>query len=201
MLSKTISKFFLIVLTLGSTAIVTSCTDKPSSSSDNKTTSTTKSTADAPKKSEIAQRVEAAIQKQLFAPNSALADVKSLSCPNEIVVIANSTFACKATAPQGTFKVLVTIKNAQGDMDFNTNGLLMLPVAEQFIQDTIKQKHKIDVAADCGSKQSKIRLFKQVGESFKCDVTQLGNKIGGATITVEDENGQIKANWKIKPAG
>jgi hypothetical protein len=213
MLSTTISKFFLIVLTLGSTAIITSCTDRPSSSSDNKTTETTqpssssdnkttqaiKSTADAPKKSEIAQQVEAVIKKQLFDPNPALAEVKSLSCPNEIVVKADSTFTCEATASQGTFNVKVVFKNDRGDMKFNTNGLLMLPVAEQLIQNTIKEKHKIDTVADCGSKQSKIRLFKQVGESFTCDVTQQGNKIGSATVTVKDESGQINAEWNIKP--
>ncbi len=213
MLSKTISKFFLIVLMLGLAVTVTSCsegedsaessdtqtTNKASESSDTQTTNKAKSTADNAKKSEAAKKVEAIIQEQLFSKDPALAEVKSLSCPNDINTKPGGIFDCEATASQGTFKVKVTMTNDKpNNIKFNTNGLLMLPLAEQLIQNSIKQQHKMDVAVDCGSKKSKIRLFKQVGESFTCDVAQQGNKLGTATIIIKDEAGQINAKWNIK---
>ena len=87
------------------------------------------------------------------------------------------------------------VTNDQGDMNFKTKGLLMLPAMEKVIPEGIKQQTGADVAVDCGSKKSNIRTFKTVGESFKCDVIKDGNKDGAVTVTVTGENGEI--NWAL----
>lgn len=113
--------------------------------------------------------------------------IESVKCPNNVSFKTGSTFECQATAQGVKFGIEVKIKNDQGGFTTSSKGLLSLAKLETLLQQTIKEKAKVDVTADCGGK---IRVAKP-GESFTCDIKNDKGQVRKATITVKDEKGNI----------
>ena len=80
------------------------------------------------------------------------------------------------------------MQNNEGRFNTNIKGqLLNLSKIEESLQQTIKEKAKVDVTADCGGK---IRAVK-TGDIFNCQIKNKQGKTRDAQITVKDDKGQI----------
>ncbi len=139
-----------------------------------------------------AEQVEQAIAQNL--PREIGVPIQSVSCPDGVILEAGKVFDCKAQIPQGNFPIRVTVKDAQGTLNFRTQGILLLSEAETQLQQSIKKREGMDIKADCGDK---VKPFKKVGERFQCKLTRPDGKTGTATITVISEEGKVDAKWKL----
>ncbi|WP_421654663.1 DUF4333 domain-containing protein [Leptothermofonsia sp. ETS-13] len=138
------------------------------------------------------EQVEQAIAHNL--PKEIGVPIQSVSCPDEIALETGKVFDCKAQIPQGNFPVKVTVKDAQGTLNFRTRRILLLSEAETQLQQSIKKREGIDIKANCGGK---VKPFKRIGERVQCKLTQSDGKTGTATITVISEEGKVDAKWKL----
>lgn len=141
---------------------------------------------------DISYKVEQAIAQNL--PKEIGVPIQSVSCPDQVLLAAGTSFDCDAKIAQGRFPVKVTVKDAQGNLNFRTKQILLLSEAETKLQQSIKKSEKLDVKADCGGK---VKLFKKVGEKFQCKLKTTDGKTGTATITPISEEGKVDAKWKI----
>lgn len=192
-----ISRFASTALTIGMMSLVISCSDKSTTSSSKAPTGsgTNAVKAATANKPEVTQKVEKLMQEKFLKQNSGL-EIQSISCPNDIKIEAGYKFDCQAKSSQGLYTIAATVTNAQGDMDFNTKNVLLLPSLEKQIKDSVKQKNGVDIVADCGSQKATMRIVKKLGESFQCKLTpQKGGKSRTATITVKSEEGQVNIKW------
>lgn len=158
--------------------------------------SITETTASAPNlaPAEATKQVESAIAQNL--PKEIGVPLKSVSCPPQEALKPGKVFDCKAQIDQGSFPVRVTVKDDTGSLNFKTKQILRLSAAETQLQQSIKQREKLDVKADCGAK---VQLFQKVGEKFNCELKTPTGKAGSATITAISEEGKVDAQWKLQP--
>jgi hypothetical protein len=137
---------------------------------------------------EVEQAIAAKLPQKIGVP------IKSVSCPNKEVLQPGKVFECKAQIAQGSFPIRITVKDAQGNLNFKTKQILLLPEAETQLQQSVKAHEKVDVKAECGDK---IKLFQKVGEQFSCKLVKPDGKTGTATIKVISEEGKVDAKWKL----
>jgi hypothetical protein len=140
------------------------------------------------------QRVEQAIAQNL--PREIGIPLQSVSCPPQKTLEPGKVFDCHAQIAQGRFPVRVTVKDDTGNLNFKTRQILHLSRAENQLQQSIKQRDKLDVKADCGAK---VKLFQKVGETFNCKLKTPTGQVGSATITAISEEGKVDARWKLLP--
>jgi hypothetical protein len=103
-------------------------------------------------------------------------------------VEAGTNLNCTLTIAEGTFPATVTFTDAAGKFTVNSKNFLSLPAVEQKLVESIKSQNQVDVKADCGGK---VKLFKNVGESFECKITQPDGKTDTATATVTTLEGDV----------
>ncbi|AKG22331.1 DUF4333 domain-containing protein [Calothrix sp. 336/3] len=123
------------------------------------------------------------LQQQLGVP------VKSVNCQNLPKPEAGKIVNCNVLTTPGNFGVQVTLTNANGGMKYASRGLLVVPDLERFIQSSIKEKTGIQANAECGDK---IRVFRQVGETFNCQVTTAKGKKTQAVVTIAGMDGKFR---------
>lgn len=205
----------VLVLVLGvtSTAVLAGCTNTPkasttsegssssttsSSSASSPTTSSTPASspttssapATSPTTSSATQstnvkKAEEAL-KRLYTEKAGV-PIDSVTCPENAELKPGGSFECQATAQNVKFAIQVKMETKEGQFDSKTKGLLLLSKIEDLLQKTVKEKANLDVTADCGGK---IRAAK-TGDSFTCKVKNKEGQTRDATVTVNDEQGNI----------
>lgn len=111
----------------------------------------------------------------------------SVDCPAQFDVKAGNRFNCQATSEGQSFAIAVELTNPDGQFQWKTKELLVLPKLEQYIQSRIRDKGGPDVTANCGGK---IRVA-QPGDTFECKVTGTQGQARSAQIKVKDEQGGV----------
>ncbi len=212
---KTKGLILVLVLGIGSTAVLAGCnstksaTDSPdtstpttstkssdtSSSSATSTkssdtpsspaTSTKSSDTSSPTKNSDVKKAEDAL-KSLYSKQAGV-PIESVKCPESTSFKVGSTFECQAKAQGVNFGIQVKMENDKGNFDSSTKGLLILTKIEDLLKKTVKEKANIDVTADCGGK---LRAAK-TGDSFTCQVKDTKGQSKEATVTVKDDQGNI----------
>ncbi|HEY9908001.1 MAG TPA: DUF4333 domain-containing protein [Thermosynechococcaceae cyanobacterium] len=135
-------------------------------------------------KSEGTKVVESAIVTDLSPKIPS--PITAADCPNVGKVETGTTLNCTATIAEGTFPVVVTLMGE--DANISPKNLLNLSAIEQKLVETIKSQNQIDVQADCGGK---VKVFKDVGESFECKIAQPDGKTATAAVTVTTPEGKV----------
>jgi hypothetical protein len=130
------------------------------------------------------RKLETALQR--FYTERAGVTLESVTCPDNANLKTGGAFECKATAQGVNFGIQININN-EGKIDPKIKGLLILTKIEEFLQQTFKEKAKVDVTADCGGK---LRAVK-TGDTFTCKVTNKEGQTRNVTLTVKNEQGQI----------
>ncbi|CAA9418857.1 hypothetical protein AVDCRST_MAG94-6859 [uncultured Leptolyngbya sp.] len=113
--------------------------------------------------------------------------MNSVDCPAQFDIKTGNRFNCQATSDGQSFTLVVELTNPDGQFQWNTQGLLVLPKLEQFIQNRIRAKGGPDVTADCGGK---IRVA-QPGDTFECKVMGAQVQQRFAQVRVKDEQGGV----------
>lgn len=187
----------LIGISLGVLALLTSCTEPPTSPTatspsptssivpTNPTQSTPVATPSLAAKPEPVQKTEEKLRQE-FAKTKDFT-VQAINCPANLTFQAGKNYECQVASDAGIFTVVLQMTDAKGDFRWNTKGLLLLSKLEQYIQQTIKQRGAGDVRVDCGGKA---RVAKP-GEAFQCKVTNLQGQTRSAKVTVKDEQGGV----------
>ncbi|MEB3182736.1 MAG: DUF4333 domain-containing protein [Nostocaceae cyanobacterium] len=135
------------------------------------------------------QKIEAEIKQDL--EKQARVSLKSVSCPENIPLMANLAFECQGEiSPEQKFPVTVKQKDDQGNIEWevrNSPSLLNLTELASQFQDEMRTKTGKNAVINCGDKY---RVNKP-GDTFDCMVSQ-----GEAEkITVKiDSLGNI--NWQ-----
>lgn len=145
-------------------------------------------------KTEETKAIEASIISTLSPQLSS--PITAANCPNLEKLEAGKTFDCDLTVAEGSFLGTVTLKDANGGFSVNTKNVLVMPALEKQLVEAIKKENQLDVKVDCGS--AKVKVFKDVGESFDCKLTQSNGKSGTATATVTTPAGGVDTKWKIE---
>ncbi|MGI0489277.1 DUF4333 domain-containing protein [Pantanalinema rosaneae CENA516] len=185
-----------LLLSLGAIAILTSCTEPPTTVTSptptpptatptgiNSPTPVASPTATA--KPEPVQKTEEKLRQE-FAKTQDFT-VQAINCPTNLTFKAGSNYECQVISDAGIFPVVLQMTDAKGDFRWNTKGLLLLSRLEQYIQQTVKQQGAGDVRVDCGGKA---RVAKP-GEAFQCKVTNAQGQTRSAKVTVKDEQGGV----------
>jgi hypothetical protein len=182
---------------LGAIALLTSCTEPPTTptatapsptasiTTPNPTPSTPIATPSLAAKPAPVQKTEAKLRQE-FAKTKDFT-VQAINCPANLTFQAGKSYDCQVTSDAGIFTVVLQMTNAKGDFRWNTKGLLLLSKLEQYIQQTVKQQGAGDVRVDCGGKA---RVAKP-GDAFQCKVTNAQGQTRSATVTVKDEQGGV----------
>ncbi len=113
--------------------------------------------------------------------------MNAVDCPAQFDVKTGNRFNCQATSDGQSFTLVVELTNPEGQFQWKTQGLLVLPKLEQFIQNRIRAKGGPDVTADCGGK---IRVA-QPGDTFDCKVAGAQVQPRSAQVRVKDEQGGV----------
>lgn len=191
-------KGFILVLLLGigSTAVLAGCKGNTPATSESPTTSkspaasesaspskspaTTSSTKN-PNVKKAEESLKSLYTKQAGVP------IDSVKCPEDANLKTGGTFECQASAQGINFGIQVKMENDKGNFDSKTQGLLILTKIEDLIKKTVKEKANLDVTADCGGK---LRAAK-TGDTFSCQVKDTKGQTKAAKVTVKDEQGNI----------
>lgn len=136
-------------------------------------------------KSQATQDLESRLSKAFT--NVTKVPIASVDCPAQFDIKAGNRFNCQAASDGQSFTLVVELTNPDGQFRWNTQGLLVLPKLEQFIQNRIRAKGGPDVTADCGGK---IRVV-QSGDTFECKVAGAQVQPRFAQIKVKDEQGGV----------
>jgi hypothetical protein len=145
-------------------------------------------------KTEATKSIETSLISILSAQSPS--PITAANCPNLDKIEAGKEFDCTLTVAEGTFPGTVTLKDTEGNFGVKTKNILIMPALETQLVAKIKQDNKVDVKVDCGD--SKVKLFKAVGESFECKLAQSDGKSGSATVTVTTVAGGVDAKWKLE---
>ncbi|MBL1174387.1 DUF4333 domain-containing protein [Pantanalinema sp. GBBB05] len=184
-------------ISLGAIALLSSCTEPPSTppisspnpvtqtATPNPTQSTPAATPSLAAKPQPVQKTEDKLRQE-FAKTKDFT-VQAINCPTNLAFQAGKSYECQVTSDAGIFIVVLQMTDAKGDFRWNTKGLLLLSKLEQYIQQTIKQRGAGDVRVDCGGKA---RVAKP-GEAFQCKVTNAQGQTRSAKVTVKDEQGGV----------
>lgn len=113
--------------------------------------------------------------------------VQTVNCPAQIEVKARNRFDCEGTADGKSFVISIELTDDNGQFNWSTKQLLLMPRLEAFIQRRIKEKSGIEVTATCGGK---LRVAKP-GNVFECKVLDAQNQARSARVTVKDEQGSV----------
>jgi hypothetical protein len=177
----------LFWLAISSTAVLAGCNHTPTSST-SPTATTSPSAGNTTQGAKVA-KAEAAL-KSLYTEQVGLA-IESITCPENANFKAGSIFECQAIAQGVKFDIEIKVENDKGRFDSKVKGrLLNLAKVEKLLQKAFKDKAKLDVTADCGSK----RRVSKVGDIFTCQVIDKQGQVRKAQVTVKDEQG----NFKVK---
>lgn len=136
-------------------------------------------------KPEITRQIESKLT-ELVAANIGV-PLEGINCPNKTERKAGDRFDCQLIAQGQTFLVGVELTDTTGKFKWNTKSLLLLSKLEEFIQQRIKDKDKVDVKANCGGK---IRVTKPK-EEFQCQITDTQGQARTIKISVKDEQGNV----------
>lgn len=136
-------------------------------------------------KSQATKDLENRLSKAFTAATKVPMD--AVDCPAQFDVRTGNRFNCQATSDGQSFTLVVELTNPDGQFQWNTQGLLVLPKLEQFIQNRIRAKGGPDVTADCGGK---IRAA-QPGDTFECKVVGSQVQQRSAQVRVKDEQGGV----------
>lgn len=113
--------------------------------------------------------------------------IDAVDCPAQFDVKAGNRFNCQAASAGQPFTLVVELTNPDGQFQWNTQGLLVLPKLEQFIQNRIRAKGGPDVTANCGGK---IRVAKP-GDTFECKIVGAQAQTRSAQVKVKDAQGGV----------
>lgn len=136
-------------------------------------------------KSEATKDLEGRLSKAFTASTKVPLD--AVDCPAQFEVKAGNRFNCQATSEGQSFTIAVELTNPDGQFQWNTRELLVLPKLEQYIQSRVRDKGGPDVTANCGGK---LRVAKP-GDTFECKVTSSQGQARSAQIKVKDEQGGV----------
>ncbi|XGW00418.1 MAG: DUF4333 domain-containing protein [Leptolyngbya sp. BL-A-14] len=186
-----VKRWLTIAITLSSLTLFAGCT-RPQTVADNGSPSPTATAAVSPTaspsviaKSEATKDLEGRLSKAFTASTKVPLD--SVDCPVQFEVKAGNRFNCQATSEGQSFTIAVELTNPDGQFEWNTKKLLVLPKLEQYIQSRIRDKGGPDVTANCGGK---LRVAKP-GDIFECKVTSSQGQARSAQIKVKDEQGGV----------
>lgn len=113
--------------------------------------------------------------------------VQRVNCPAQIEIKTGNRFDCEGTADGKSFVISIELTDDNGQFNWSTRQLLLMPRLEAFIQRRIKEKSGIEVTATCGGK---LRVAKP-GNVFECKVLDAQNQSRSARVTVKDEQGSV----------
>lgn len=180
-----------------SALVLTGCTNQPQASSGNASPNPSASIVASPtitpslssprvtSKSQTTKDLESRLSKAFTQTTKVPMDL--VDCPAQFDVKAGNRFNCQATSDGQSFMLVVELTNPDGQFQWNTQGLLVLPKLEQFIQNRIRAKGGPDVTANCGGK---IRTAKP-GDTFECKVVGAQAQSRSAQVKVKDEQGGV----------
>jgi hypothetical protein len=179
-----------VVVALFSLALFAGCTKQQTAvdSAPSPTTAAVVSPTAAPSvpaKSEATKDLEGRLGKAFT--ESTKVSLDSVDCPAQFDVKAGNRFNCQAASEGQSFVIAVELTNPDGQFQWNTKELLVLPKLEQYIQSRIRDKGGPDVTANCGGK---LRVA-QPGDTFECKVTSAQGQARSAQIKVKDEQGGV----------
>jgi len=181
-------------IALLSIVLLAGCTSQPQTSGENSVLNSPASIVASPtitpsptaaSKSQATKDLESRLSKAFTDVTKV--PVNSVDCPAQFDVKAGNRFNCQATSDGQAFTLVVELTNPDGQFQWNTQGLLVLPKLEQFIQNRIRAKGGPDVTADCGGK---IRVA-QPGDTFECKVEGTQVQPRSAQVKVKDEQGGV----------
>jgi len=181
-------------IALFTVALLAGCTSQPQTSVGNNVPNPSVSIVASPtitpsptatSKSQAAKDLESRLSKAFT--DATKVPINSVDCPAQFDVKTGNRFNCQATSDGQSFTLVVELTNPEGQFQWNTQGLLVLPKLEQFIQNRIRAKGGPDVRADCGGK---IRVA-QPGDTFECKVVGAQVQPRSAQVRVKDEQGGV----------
>jgi hypothetical protein len=117
--------------------------------------------------------------------------VQTVTCPEQVTIQAGSSLNCRATAEGQTFTIAISPKGNKSELQWNTQGLLVLPKLEQTIQKGIKDQFKVAVKTSCGGT---LRAAKP-GDTFVCKIIDSRGQARPVTVRVDDDRGNV--TWKL----
>jgi len=176
------------------TVVLAGCTNQPQANSGNASPSPSVSIVASPavtpspvatSKSQATKDLESRLSKAFTAATKVSID--SVDCPLQFDVKAGNRFNCQALSDGQSFTLVVELTNPDGQFKWNTQGLLVLPKLEQYIQDQVRAKGGPDVTASCGGK---IRVA-QPGDTFDCKVVGAQAQARSAQVKVKDTQGSV----------
>ncbi len=136
-------------------------------------------------KPEITKQLESKLT-ELVAANIG-APLDGIDCPAKTERRPGDRFDCQLIAQGQPFTVNVELTDSTGKFKWNTKGLLLLSKLEEFIQQRLKEKDKVEVRANCGGK---IRVTKP-NDAFTCQITDVQGQARTIKISVKDEQGNV----------
>lgn len=148
-------------------------------------------TAAEEEKPENVKEVQNVIQTNL-APELPGTEIEAVSCPADIKLEAEETFDCEVSTTDGSFALGVTMTDDQGNLTFKSKGIVSLVLIEESLTKAVKEQAQVDATVDCGSADSSLYFFKEIGETFECEVTNTASgESQPATITIQSEGGEV----------
>ena len=140
-------------------------------------------------------RAAAAITEQISSQVGADVDV-TISCPPGQELKAGGTFDCTGTVDGQPITVVVTQKDADGNITYESKeSLVELAKAEKAIADDTTKKVGSTVTAACPGPPGATWFVGGPGTTFTCTITE-GADTATVVVTVEDNEGSI--SWKVQ---
>jgi hypothetical protein len=125
------------------------------------------------------------------------ANVKAIKCPEQRELKAGDTFECQVDIDHGTTPVLVTQKDAEGNIQITTpKKILAVGDMEKLMAAYLKQNGNLDANIDCGPK------FRPSvpKETFDCTAKFEGTTVGIFNVAVKDDQGNFSYELKVPDA-
>lgn len=143
-----------------------------------------------------ADLAESTIKKQ-FAEQTGIR-VRSVDCPNNVLVEVNRTFNCTVTATnQKTIEAIVTQTNKEGAFSWNaTNGLISYDKVETLIKDGIQDQENLAVTPRCGTSQTRY-IIAYTDDTFSCTAKDPKGRRIPVNVSVQSDDGKVRVKWKL----
>lgn len=143
----------------------------------------------APAKPETVKVFENRLQTELTKQSGI--KIQQVNCPAQIATGTEKTFNCQAIAEGKSFTVSISPEKNNQELQWSTQGLLVLPKLEETIQQGIQEQFRLDVQANCGGK---VRIAKP-GDAFQCQITDNRGQTRPVVVQVDDDKGNV--TWKL----
>ena len=140
-------------------------------------------------------RAAAAISEQISSQVGGDVDV-TISCPPGQQLKTGGTFDCTGTVDGQPITVVVTQKDADGNITYESKeSLVELAKAEKAIADDTTTKVGATVTATCPGPNGATWFVGGPGTTFTCTITE-GADTATVLVTVKDNEGSI--TWKVQ---